>query len=254
MGITGRTRCAYSMWPRRRSCVVNTVRFLIFATLVLPRRTFAERRRAVKSPAALPTRPHRHGVTAAVPRPAPLTEQLAPQDPRQDLTSGRVEPGQKRTGIACGICGPGCLQTSPKTTGPCVIWRSNGIRRAPSKGTYLESLKRSRFSLNVVTDTLYACLKTPRSSACNASSPHVPVPSSATCWQRHRRAEPGIVQVSPVHLERRQPQPGLLLPGMLVFHLFGVQSRDSRQGLDPLRPDLGAIHAGGCGIHVLPGQ
>ena len=37
---------------------VNTVRFsmaCLFATLVLPRRTFAERRRAVKSPTALPT-------------------------------------------------------------------------------------------------------------------------------------------------------------------------------------------------------
>ena len=31
--------------------------------------------------------PRGHGVTA-VPRPAPLTEQGAPQDPRQDLTSG----------------------------------------------------------------------------------------------------------------------------------------------------------------------
>ena len=39
--------------------VVNTARFskaCLFATLVLPRRTFAERRRAVKSPTALPTR------------------------------------------------------------------------------------------------------------------------------------------------------------------------------------------------------
>ena len=48
-GITGRIRR-----------VVNTVRFLNachFATLVLPRRTFAERRQAVKSPTALPTRP-----------------------------------------------------------------------------------------------------------------------------------------------------------------------------------------------------
>ena len=32
------------------------------------------------------------------------------------------------------------------------------------------------------TDTLYACLKTPRSSACNASLLHVPVPSRAACW------------------------------------------------------------------------
>ena len=34
--------------------------------------------------------PRGHGVIA-VPRPAPLTGQGAPQDPRQDLTSGRVE-------------------------------------------------------------------------------------------------------------------------------------------------------------------
>ena len=32
------------------------------------------------------------------------------------------------------------------------------------------------------TDTLYACLETPRSSACNASFPHVLVPSRAACW------------------------------------------------------------------------
>ena len=50
--------------------------------------------------------PRGRGVTA-VPRPAPLTRQGAPQDPRQDLTSGRVESGQKRGGTADGICGPG---------------------------------------------------------------------------------------------------------------------------------------------------
>ena len=38
-----------------------------------------------------------HGVTAA-PRPAPHTKQAAPQDPRQDLTSGRVEPDRNATG------------------------------------------------------------------------------------------------------------------------------------------------------------
>ena len=53
------------------------------------------------------------------------------------------------------------------------------MRQAPSKDTCLESLRRSSFSLNVATDTLYACLETPRSSACNASFPHVPVPSRA---------------------------------------------------------------------------
>ena len=78
---------------------------------------------------------------------------------------------------------------------------------------------------------------------------------------RHRRAESCIVQVPPVPVERRsrhqQQQPGLPHPGMLVFRLCGEQSRDSRQGPDPLgkpRPDLGALHAGDCGIYVLPGQ
>ena len=48
--------------------------------------------------------PHRgHGVTA-VPRPATLTKQRAPQDPHQDSTLGRVESGQKRSGTADGIC------------------------------------------------------------------------------------------------------------------------------------------------------
>ena len=41
--------------------------------------------------------PRGHGFTA-VPRPAPLAKQGAPQDPRQDLTSGRVELGQKGNG------------------------------------------------------------------------------------------------------------------------------------------------------------
>ena len=71
--------------------VVNTVRFLkacLFATLVLPRRTF-------RPPPCLP----------AVPHPAPLTKHWAPQDPRQDQTSGRVESGHTRNGtgppVAC---------------------------------------------------------------------------------------------------------------------------------------------------------
>ena len=50
--------------------------------------------------------PQGHGVTA-VPNPAPLTEQGAPQDNRQDLNSGWVESGQKRNGTACCICGLG---------------------------------------------------------------------------------------------------------------------------------------------------
>ena len=43
---------------------------------------------------------------------------------------------------------------------------------------------------------------------------------------------------------------------MLVFHLFGVQSRDTRQGPDPLgkpRPDLGALHAGDLRRPCAPG-
>ena len=58
-------------------------------------------------------------------------------------------------------------------------------------------------------------------------------------------------------MHSRAACPGLPLPEMLVFHLFWVQGRDSRQGPDPLgktRPDLGALHAGDCGIYVLPGQ
>ena len=37
----------------------------------------------------------------------PVTKQGAPQDPRQNLASGRMESGQKRNGTACGSCGPG---------------------------------------------------------------------------------------------------------------------------------------------------
>ena len=78
---------------------------------------------------------------------------------------------------------------------------------------------------------------------------------------RHRRAESCNVQVPLAPRERRsrhqQPQPGLLLPRMLLFHLLGVQSRDGRQGPDPLgkpRLDRGALHAGDGGIDLLPGQ
>ena len=75
---------------------------------------------------------------------------------------------------------------------------------------------------------------------------------------RHRRAESCIVQVPLVLLERRsrrrQPQHGFPLLGMLVFHLFGVQSRDRPDPRDKPRPDLSALHAGDRGICVLPGQ
>ena len=60
--------------------VVNTVRFskaCLFATLVLPRRTFAERRRAVKSPTALPTR--LVAMASLQCRAQPVTKQGAPQ-------------------------------------------------------------------------------------------------------------------------------------------------------------------------------
>ena len=80
-----------------------------------------------------------------------------------------------------------------------------------------------------------------------------PVPSRAACW-------PATVERSRAlfkdhwylwNVAAAQLQPGLLLPGMLVFHLLGVQSRDSCQGPDPLgkpRPDLGALHAGDGGV------
>ena len=123
--------------------------------------------------------PRGHGVTA-VPNPATLTKQRAPKDPRQDLTAGRVESGQKRNGTAYGICGPGHPLKRPDLDSSGGATGYVGRRR---KDTYLESLKRSSFSLNVGTDTLNACLKTPRSSACNASLPHVPMPSRAACWR-----------------------------------------------------------------------
>ena len=93
----------------------------------------------------------------------------------------------------------------------------------------LESLRRSSFSLNVGTDTLYACLKTPRCSACNASLPHVPVPSRAACWhatvERSRALFKYHRYIWNVNSRHQQPQPG-----------------------SPL------LHAGDCGIHVLPRQ
>ena len=46
-----------------------------------------------------------HGV-AAVPRPARLAKQRAPQDPRQDLTSGGAESERERNGTAYGLQGP----------------------------------------------------------------------------------------------------------------------------------------------------
>ena len=36
-----------------------------------------------------------------------------------------------------------------------------------------------------------------------------------------------------VESRHQQPQPGIPLPGILVFHIFGVQSSDSRQGQLP---------------------
>ena len=50
-------------------------------------------------------------------------------------------------------------------------------------------------------------------------------------------------------------QGGLLhLLGMLVFHFFEVQSRDrARIHHGKPQPDLGALHAGDCGICVLAG-
>ena len=99
------------MWLRRRSyCVlrrvVNTVRFskaCLFATLVLPMADLRGASTGREVAHHLAYLPRGHAVTA-VTNPAPLTQQEAPQDPRQDLASGRVESGQKRNGTADGIC------------------------------------------------------------------------------------------------------------------------------------------------------
>ena len=85
--------------------VVNTVLFskaCLFATLVLPMGDLRGASTCREVAHRLAYRPRGHGVTAV-----PLTQQEAPQDPRQDLTTGWVESGQKRNGTACGICGPG---------------------------------------------------------------------------------------------------------------------------------------------------
>ena len=93
-GITGRIRRAYTMWPRRRLIrvlrrVVNTLRFLKtchFATLVLPRRTFTERRLAVKSPTALLTRLVAMASLQCRAQPLSLNKELSPNpSPRLDL-------------------------------------------------------------------------------------------------------------------------------------------------------------------------
>ena len=167
--------------------VVNTVRFLEASSQhSFCRVRAASTGREVAHRLAYP--PRGQGVIA-VPRPAPLTEQRAPKDPRQDSTSGSVESGQKRNETACGICVQRLFTACP--------------------GAQLGRLV-----------------------------------------ARHRRAESCIVQepLEPLDLRSRhqQPKPGLPLPGMLVFHFFGVQSRDSRQG-----PDLGALLAGDCRIFVL---
>ena len=76
---------------------------------------------------------------------------------------------------------------------------------------------------------------------------------------RHRRAESCIVLIPLVgNVAAATNNHSLDFPFREGFlHLFGVQSRDSRQGPDPLgkpRPHLGALHAGDRGVHVLPGQ
>ena len=91
--------------------VVNTVRFLNFAVADF---RGAWTGREVAHHLAYP--PRGRGVSA-VPRPAPLTKQGVPQDPRQDLASVWVESGQERDGTACGVCGPNDFKI-PETTGP----------------------------------------------------------------------------------------------------------------------------------------
>ena len=87
------------------------------------------------------------------------------------------------------------------------------------------------------------------------------MPSKAACWhatfERSRALFEYNWYVWNVAAATNNRSLVFPLPGMLVFHLFGVQSRDSRWGPDPFgkpRPDLGARHAGDCGIYVLPGQ
>ena len=157
--------------------VVNAVRFLkecLFATLRFAEADLRGASTGRELARGLPYPPRGHGVTAV--RPAPLAKQGAPQHPRQDLTSGRAKSEHKGNGTADGIRDRGDLKHPLELP----HFDSSG-GASPSYDTCLEGLKRSSFNLNVGTDTLYASLKMPRSSACNASFPHVPVPSRAAC-------------------------------------------------------------------------
>ena len=143
-------------------------------------------------------------------------------------------------------------------TGLSFIWRSNGIRRAPSKDTCLESLKRSSVRLNVGTDTLYACLKTPQSSACNASLPRVPVPSRAACWHATVERSRALFKyrwylwnVAAAINNRSLDVP---FQECLFFTSSGYRVATAARSTRQARPDLGALHAGDCGICVLQGQ
>ena len=116
----------------------------------------------------------------------------------------------------------------------------------------VEILKRSSFGLNVGTDTSYACLKTPRSSAYNASLPHVPVPSRATCWPATVERSRALFRVPLVPSGTWQP-PSTTAAWTSQFRECLCFARARIHPASPV-PDLGALHAGDCGIYVLPAQ
>ena len=90
--------------------------------------------------------------------------------------------------------------------------------------------KRSSLSLNVGTDTLYACL-TPRSSACNTSLPHVPVPSRAACWHATFERSRALFTTG------KQPHPG----NACFSSPRGTESRQ-RQGRHTASPNQASAH------------
>ena len=154
--------------------------------------------------------PRGHSVTA-VPRPANLTEQGAPQDPRQDLTSGRVELGQKRFGTDNDSCGPGRLLKIPQrgwtlihlaeqrdTSGAVerhLLGKLEEVKLQPGCG--------HRHVIRLPENTSELCVQR-LITAC-------PGAQQGRLLARHRRVESCTVQVPLVPLECRsrhqQPQP-----------------------------------------------
>ena len=74
---------------------------------------------------------------------------------------------------------------------------------------------------------VYACLKTPRSSACNASLPHVMVPRRAACWhptvERSRALFKYHWYLWNVAAAINNRSLDFPFRECFVFHLFGVQ-------------------------------